>query len=167
MLTKPSASDLVEAVIVSLSNDVLPNLTSEKAQVVVVMMQGILQTVIQRIPVEQQIMAAEQSQMTAAFRDMAGLIGAASSPEADRIRQRGRDLGSCPDLQIAPYEENAGGYRTLSQGLVDTLADLDALIRGDNKEAEAALIRMREYLGPRVATEFVTNVAGVGMAGRG
>ncbi len=167
MLTKPSAADLVEAVIISLSNDVLPNLTSEKAQVAVVMMQGILQTVIQRIPVEQQIMAAEQRQMTAVFRDMAALIGPATGPEADRIRERGRDFGSRPDLSITPYEENAGGYRTLGQGLVDTLDDLDVLIRSGNKDAEAALLRMREYLGPRVATEFATNVAGVGMAGRG
>jgi hypothetical protein len=167
MLTRPSACDLIEAVVVSLSNDVLPSVNSEKAQVVVVMMQAVLQTVMQRIPVEQQIMAAEQNQMTALFRDMAGLLGSAAGPEADRIRQRGNDLGSRPDLQVPAYEDNAGGYRLLSQGLVEALEDLDALIRGGNKDAEAALPRMREYLGPRVATEFATNVAGAGMAGRG
>lgn len=167
MLTKPSASELVAAVITSLSSDVLPDLQSEKAQVVVVMMQSVLQTVIQRIPVEQQMMADEHNQMTAVFREMAELVGPVEGPEGERLRQRARDLGQRPDLRMPSFEETTSAYHDLSQALVESLDDLDALIRAGSNGAEAALLRMRQYLGPRVAAEFATNVAGAGMAGRG
>ncbi len=168
MYTVPSPGDLIESVMISLMKDVMPELQSQKAQVAVMMMQAILQSTRQAIPVYQQIMAQEHNQMTATFRDMADAIGKSAGPEADRIRGRAKELGGRPDMPALPaYDELASSYRELSTALVDTLSDLDVLIREGNSAAEEALGRMRQHLGPRAMRDFTTYVVGVGMAGRG
>ncbi|MBI5948299.1 MAG: hypothetical protein HY875_09185 [Chloroflexi bacterium] len=168
MLTKPTSSDMIEGVMTALAKDVLPELTSERAQVVVIMAQGVLQAVRQRIEVEQQAMAAEHNDMTALFREMAAALGETPGAEADRMRARARELGGQDDMpQVPSFATINGSYRELSQGLVDSMPDLDALIRAGNPGAEKALAKAREYMGKRVAGDFATNVAGVGMAGRG
>jgi soluble cytochrome b562 len=168
MYTLPSAEDLIEGVMISLQRDVMPELQSQKAQVAVLMMQALLQSARQAIPVQQQIMAAEHNEMTAALRDIAAIIADSAGPEATRIRDRAKTLGQRDDLPAIPaYEELATAYRQLSQSLVDTLDDLDILVREGNTAAEAALTRLRQHLGPRTAREFGTYVVGAGMAGRG
>jgi soluble cytochrome b562 len=167
MFTLPTAEDLIEGVMVSLMRDIMPELQSQKAQVALMMMQALLQSARQAIPVQLQIMAAEHNEMATAFRDMAGIIGTSAGPEADRIRNRAKELGSRADLPAIPASsELAGAYKTLSQGLIDTLDDLDVMIREGNTAAEEALGRMRQHLGPRTAREFGAYVVGVGMAGR-
>ncbi len=168
MLTKPTSSDMIEGVMIALAKDVLPDLTSERAQVVVVMAQGVLQAVRQRIEVEQQAMAAEHNDMTALFREMAAALGETPGAEADRMRARARDLGARADLPEVPsFATINTSYRELSLGLVDSMRDLDSLIRAGNPGAGKALTKARAYLGKRMAGDFATNVAGVGMAGRG
>ena len=168
MLTKPTSSDMIEGVMTALAKDVLPELASERAQVVVIMAQGVLQAVRQRIEVEQQAMAAEHNEMTALFREMAAALGETPGAEADRMRGRARDLGTRPDMPEVPsFATINGSYRELSLGLVDTMRDLDTLIGAGNSGAEKALAKARAYLGKRAAGDFATNVAGVGMAGRG
>jgi hypothetical protein len=167
MYSRPSIDDVLDAVSVSLMNDVMPNVTSEKAQTAVVMMQALLQQAKQVVHVEQQIMAAEHNEMTAALRDIGAIIGESAGAEADRIRGRAQQLGAIPDLAPLPaWEDLNGAYHKLSQALVDTIDDLDGLIRAGNPVGEQALLRLREHLGPRTAREFATYTVGAGMAGR-
>jgi hypothetical protein len=168
MYTKPSAGDMIDGVLSTLMRDVLPELTSQKAVVAVVMAQALLENVKQRIPVEQQIMAAEHNQMVELFGRMAATAGGGDSPEAARIRDRGATLGQRqPVAAIPAYAELQDSYRELSDGLVDTLRDLDVLITAGSAAAEAALQDMRAYLGPRTVADFTTYFVGAGMAGRG
>ena len=168
MYTSPSIAEVIDGVIASLNRDVIPELQSQKAVVAVIMMQTLLEGVKQRVPIEQQTMAAEHNQMTALFRQMAETIGDAPGPEAARIRQRASTFGSYADLpQLPAFDALTGAYRDLSQGLVETLEDIDHLIRNGNDDAETALQQMRAYLGPRTIADFTTYVVGAGMAGRG
>lgn len=168
MYTTPSVQDMIEGIIVSLNNDILPELRSQKAQTCAVMMQTLLQCIGQLAPVQQQLMAAEHNAMTATLRDVAAIVGESSGAAADRLRQRAATLGARPDTAPIPsYDAIATDHRELSQGLVETLEDLDELIRCGNGVAEAALLRLREHLGPRTAQEYGTFIVGQGMAGRG
>lgn len=168
MYTKPSAADMIDGVLSTLMRDVMPELTSQKAVVAVVMAQALLENVKQRIPVEQQLMAAEHNQMIELFGRMAETAGAGDTAAAARIRGRGETLGQRDPLPALPaYGDLQDSYRELSQGLVETLIDLDTLITGGSEAAEAALQDMRGYLGPRTIAEFTTYFVGAGMAGRG
>lgn len=168
MFSKPTSSDLLEGVIVSLQNDVLPAVASERVQVLVVIMQGVIQNVRQRIEVEQQHMAAEHNEMTALFREMAAALGETPGPEADRVRGRADTLGGRPAMPGVPaFAELNGAYAALSEGLVETMRDLDALIRGGNPAATRALDLMRAYLGRRIVADLSVNLVGAGMVGRG
>jgi hypothetical protein len=168
MYTKPSVGDLIDGVIASLMNDVMPELTSQKAVVALVMTQSLLEGIKQRVPIEQQLMASEHNQMTALYRQMARTVDSVPGAAAERVRQRAASLGALADLPTIPNFDGLGtAYRALSQGLVETLEDLDALIRGGSSEAEDALQEMRTYLGPRTIAEFTTYFVGAGMAGRG
>ncbi len=149
MYSRPSIDDVLDAVSVSLMNDVMPNLTSEKAQTAVVMMQGLLQQAKQVVHVEQQLMAAEHNEMTATLRDVGAIVGESAGAEADRIRNRAQELGNLPDIAPLPaWEDLNSAYLTLSKALVDTLHDLDALVGAGNPAGEKALLRLREHLGP-------------------
>ncbi|MGE5596383.1 MAG: hypothetical protein ACM3S1_10175 [Hyphomicrobiales bacterium] len=168
MYVSPSVDDVLEGVIAALQTDVLPECTSEKSQLTVVMAQAVLTMLRQMVPVQQQYMAQEHNEMAATHRDIAAIIGDTPGPEADRIRERAEKYGSRPDFPaIPPFEAIAEGHRELTQGLVDTVRDLDTLIRAGNPKAEEALLRFRAAMGPRIARDFGTMVIGAGMAGRG
>lgn len=168
MWTTPSTNDLIESILISLNNDVAPDVRSDRAKTSLGMIQALLTCIAQRTPVEQQLMAAEHNQMTATIRDVAALTASASGPAAARIQERARTLGAMPDLAPIPaWEDIWTSHRELSSGLVSTLDDLDELLRGGDEAAERALGRLREHLGPRTAIEFATYVAGAGMVGRG
>lgn len=167
MLTHPSSDELLEGCIISLQNDILPNLANEHAQVCTVMMQALLQCVRQRIPVEQQIMAAEHNQMIALFHDLEPLANAESTA-GKRLRDRARECASRDQLPAPPaFDDVVARYRNLSEAVIDTLDDLDALISEGDPSAQEALLKVRTYLGQRTATDFATLVVGAGMAGRG
>ena len=168
MFTKPSPADMIDGVIASLNRDIMPELTSQKAVVAVIMMQTLLEGVKQRIPVELQLMATEHNQMVALCRQMAATIGDSAGPAADRMRKRAATLGARAELPPVPaYEELMATYREFSEGLIETLDDLDTLIQAGNARAEAALQELRTYLGTRSVSELTTYMVGAGMAGRG
>ena len=168
MLTTPSIADVIEGIQISLARDIMPEVKSQNAQTCVVMIQALLQTVAQRVPVEQQLMVAETNEMTATLRDIAGLLGSSGGSAADNIRSRAQTLGGRADMPAMPsYEEVNSTHREVSQGIVDTLGDLDVLLRGGNSEAEGALTRLRQHIAPRTLQEFGVYTVGAGMAGRG
>ena len=135
---------MIDGVIASLMRDVMPELTSQKAVVALVMAQSLLESVKQRVPIEQQLMASEHNQMTALYRQMARTVdsvsGAAAEPIAARTRRNPR-RHSLTYPCIPNFDDLAPPTGTLSQGLVETLEDLDALIRDGSNEAEEALPR--------------------------
>lgn len=168
MFSRPGPDDLLEGVMVALQEHVLPECTSAKAQLSVVMAQALLQMARQVIPVQQQYMVEEANAYSAALRDMAKLLGDATGPEADRIRERAAGAGARPSLQQPPpWEEIVAAHDSVKQALVENVRDLDPLIRQGNLGAEQALLRMREVMGPFLARDFGTMVIGAGMAGRG
>lgn len=168
MLTTPSIAEVIDGIQISLARDIMPEVKSQNAQTCVVMIQALLQTIAQRVPVEQQLMAAEMNEMTATLRDVAGLIGAAGGSAGESIRSRAQTLGAREDLPAIPsYEDVNAAHRELSQGIVDSLTDVDVLLRAGNSEAEAALTRLRQHIAPRTLQEFGVYTIGAGMAGRG
>lgn len=168
MYTQPTIGDLIEGVIISLNKDVMPNLTTQKAAVAVQVIQGVLVNVAQRAAMEMPTMVAEHNEMVALYRELPELLRDTPGPAADRIRTRSQDLATREELpQIPSPEQVQAAYRELSEGLVQTIDDLDVLITEGREEAEVALRRLREHTGPRAAREFQANVAGAGMVGRG
>ncbi len=168
MYTSPSTDDLLEGVIIALERDIMPECTSQRAQVAVVMAQAVLQMARQMIPVQLQYMCEEHNQMAALFREIGELIGESPGPEADRLRELAAKYGSRPAFPVIPStQEVVEGHKELTQGLVDAIRDLDVLIAQGNENARQALLRFRENFGPRVARDFATMVVGAGLAGRG
>lgn len=169
MWTSPSTQELIEGILASLNNDVMPDLRSDKAITAVGMIQVLLQCIAQKTPVEQQAMAAEHNAMTAVLRDIGDIAGGATGAAAERIRERGTSLGGRPDMPAVPsYAEIWAAHLELSKALTSTLEDIDELLRaGPNPAADAALTRLRQHLGPRTLQEFATYVVGAGMVGRG
>lgn len=168
MLTTPSIAEVIDGIQISLARDIMPEVQSQNAQTCVVMIQALLQTIAQRVPVEQQLMAAELNQMTATLRDVAGLLAGASGSAADSIRSRAKSLGGREDVPALPaYDEVNAAHRELSQAIVDTLSDVDVLLRAGSEDAERAMERLRQHIAPRTLQEFAVYTIGAGMAGRG
>jgi len=168
MYVKPSVDDFLDAVGVTLAKEIAPELQTEKAQISLVMIQSILQCAKQMAHVEQQIMALEHNEMTQLFRDVGVIVGESAGPEADRVRARTRELGARADLAPIPsWEELGAAYNELSEALVATLDDVDAIMGTGNPAGQEALTRIRAHLGPRTAREFGTYMVSAGMVGRG
>lgn len=168
MFSTPSIADVIEGIATSLSKDIMPEVQSQNAQVAVVMIQALLQTLVQRYPVEQQLMAVEHNEMAAVLRDVAGMVGAASSEAAVAIRERGEALGARPDFPALPgNDEIVAAHRELSQAIIDTMTDLDTMMRDGDELAGRALARVRQHAAARTVQEFGIYTIGAGMAGRG
>ena len=168
MLTTPSIAEVIDGIQISLARDIMPEVKSQNAQTCVVMIQALLQTIAQRVPVEQQLMAAELNEMAATLREVASLIGPSSGGAAESIRGRAKTLGGREDVPPIPsFDDVNAAHRELSQGIVDSLADVDVLLRAGNREAEGALARLRQHIAPRTLQEFGVYTIGAGMAGRG
>lgn len=168
MYSIPSIADVIEGITASLSKDIMPEVHSQNAQVAVVMIQAMLQTLVQRYPVEQQLMAAEHNDMAQVLRDVAGMVKGASSDAAEAIRKRGETLGSRADLPALPGNaEIVAAHRELSEAIIETMTDLDTMLRAGDESAGPALARVRQHAAARTVQEFSVYTIGAGMAGRG
>lgn len=170
MYTKPTISDLIRAVMISLNKDIAPDLTSSRSKVAVLMAQTLLQSAIQRLDADPGIVAAEHNEMTALYRSLAATLGDQQGEAAERVRQRATTLGALPDVP-APYPaaELMDLHRKLSEGLIGTLDDLDGMLRAgqESTRAQAALEQLRGHLMIRTAREFQTQMVNPGsLAGR-
>lgn len=168
MITRPSTDDVLEGIIISLQNDILPEVQSDRARVTIQVMQALLQFVRQRVPVEQQIIAEEHNAMTALLRQLPNLVGEGGGLAGERIRARAETLGALPDLPtLPPSEELYASYRELSEALVETIDDLYELQASGHPGVQEAFAAVRSYLAVRAARDFQTYIVGAGMAGRG
>lgn len=140
MNTSPSIDDLLEGVIISIGDDLVPSLNDAKAHATAAMIQSILQGVRQMLPVRDERLADEHNAMTATLRDTAAVLGDVSGDAADRIRQRASTLGHWPDLPMpGDLDRIIDAHRQLGQALIDTMIDLDHLQRAGEPRADAAV----------------------------
>jgi hypothetical protein len=168
MNTSPSMDDMLAGVIVSLDQDILPELASPKAQATAAMMQQLLQSVRQMLPVYDQRLAEEHNAMTQTLRDTAEVLADTTGVAADRIRDRAAELGGLDDLAM-PADRAAvmAAHRELGHGLESTMLDLDELQRAGESVADDALQVVRGHLGPRFVADVEMLIVGDGFVGRG
>lgn len=159
---------MLEGVLISISNDIIPNLVNPKAHASAQMMQSLIQGVRQLLPVYDQYLAEEHNQMMAVLRDVAGTIAASSGSAADRIRERASTLGQGEELPI-PLDRDAvmAAHRELGLALQATMIDLDELQRAGDTDAHDGLDIVREHMGPRIMRDVQTILVGDALLGRG
>lgn len=168
MNTKPSIDDLLEAVIMGIDDDILPELSNPKSQATAVMMQSVLQGVRQLLPAYDSVLVEETNESIEKLGEIAGTIGEVTGEAADRIRERASRLGQREPLPPPPDRaELMAAHRELTEGLAAMLPDLDELIRGGVAEADHALQILRGYLGPRYVRDVARFTVGEGLLGRG
>ena len=167
-MTNPSLDDLLEGLIVSLENEIMPHVGSPKAYTMCQMVQSLIQEVRQAMPVYDTYIAQEHNQMTQVLRDVAAALGDTTGPEADRIRQRANALGAKADVPMpADQVPIRAAHQELGYALQDCITDLDVLQRAGNGRADTALQSIRAHLLPRIVRDVATLTMAGGMAGRG
>jgi len=168
MMTNPTLDDLLEGLIVSLQNEIMPHVSSPKAHVMCQMVQSLIQEVRQALPVYDIYIAEEHNGMIQVLRDVAAALGDSTGPEADRIRARATTLGALADVPMpADQEPSRAAHRELGYALQDCITDLDVLQRAGNTRADTALQSIRAHIMPRIVRDVETLTIAGGMAGRG
>ena len=168
MMTNPTLDDLLEGLIVSLQNEIMPHVSSPKAHVMCQMVQSLIQEVRQVLPVYDTCIAQEHNEMTQVLRDVAAALGDSTGPEADRIRTRATTLGALANVPMpANQEPIRAAHRELSFALQDCITDLDVVQRAGNTRADTALQSIRAHILPRIVRDVETLTIAGGMAGRG
>jgi hypothetical protein len=168
MMTNPTLDDLLEGLIVSLENEIMPHVGSPKAYTMCQMVQSLIQEVRQAMPVYDTYIAQEHNEMTKVLRDVAAALGDTTGPEADRIRTRATTLGTKADVPMpADQEPIRAAHQELGYALQDCITDLDVLQRAGNTRADTALQSIRAHLLPRIVRDVATLTMAGGMAGRG
>jgi len=168
MMTNPTLDDLLEGLIVSLQNEIMPHVSSPKAHVMCQMVQSLIQEVRQVLPVYDTYIAEEHNDMTRVLCDVAVALGDSTGPEADRIRERANTLGALPNVPMpADQVPIRAAHRELSYALQDCMTDLDVLQRAGNTRADTALQSIRAHILPRIVRDVETLTMAGGMAGRG
>jgi hypothetical protein len=168
MNTVPTIDDLLEGFIISLNNEIMPFLNNPKAVATAAMMQSLLQEVRQVLPIFDVAIAQEHNQMTRTLRDVAAVLGDATGPEAENIRNRASTLGAQSDVAIPTDQASVRtAHAVLGYALQDTITDLDVLQRAGNTNADAALNTLRSFLMPTIVNHVSAISVGGGMVGRG
>lgn len=168
MMTNPTLDDLLEGLIVSLQNEIMPHVSSPKAHVMCQMVQSLIQEVRQSLPVYDTYIAQEHNEMTQVLRDVAAALGDSTGPEAGRIRTLATTLGALANVPMpANQEPIRAAHRELSFALQDCITDLDVLQRAGNTRADTALQSIRAHILPRIVRDVETLTIAGGMAGRG
>jgi hypothetical protein len=169
MLTNPTAVDLIESVKVSLLNDIMPELQSDRARVLVMMMQTLLTSVQRRVPLEQQYMADECNRMTALLREAVQCVAGTSDGSAVELHAIAADLDAQPDYTPLPtFAELNTRYRAISERFTAALGPLNALDGAGDAAASTLLTKFRAYMNLRTARDMQAHFAmDAGLVGRG
>jgi AcrR family transcriptional regulator len=168
MYSSPDVDQYLEGLILAIDDEILPQLSTAKAQTTAVMMQAVLQQLRQTVPVFLGYLVDEHNAMLAVVREAAEALGDTTGPEAERIRDRAATLGSgAPFPAPPPLDEVMVAHRALGQALLENAKDLDVLQRSGVAEADAALAVVRAHWGPRYVRDLATITVGSGFLGRG
>ena len=169
MYANPSAVQSVRYVREALAATIAPELQSDRAKVLLAMIDTVLASVEKRIPVEQQYMADECSRMSDILRRAAALF--AGQPSAAAVELEGL-AGELPTGQplgpLPPFAEINERYALTSDVFTRALGPIHALIAGGDESAPAILHEVRTYLALRLARDMSSVFAMEGgMVGRG
>ena len=169
MLTNPTAVDLIESVKVSLLNDIMPELQSDRARVLVMMMQTLLTSVQRRVPLEQQYMADECNRMAALLREAVQCVDGTSDGSAVELHAIAAGLDGQPDYAPMPtFADLNERYRTISERFTAALGPLNALDGAGDEAARALLTKFRAYMNLRTTRDMQAHFAmDAGLVGRG
>jgi hypothetical protein len=168
MLTNPTAAELIESVKVSLMAEIMPELQSDRARALLLMMQTLLTSVQRRVPLEQQYMAEECNQMQRLLRQAAEAVSG-DGADAGTLHRLATDLGERPQYAPLPaFDELNTQYREISVAFTAALEPLNALAATGDEAAAAALSRCRAYLNLRTMRDMQAHFAmDAGLVGRG
>ncbi|WP_040491854.1 hypothetical protein [Ilumatobacter nonamiensis] len=168
MNTTPSVDQILEGLIMALDDEILPALTNPKAYATAQMMQSLIQSLRQTLPVLDEQLVEEHNDMIRTLADAAAALGDASGDAADRVRDRGATFGQLDKLP-APLDRDVviEAHTALGRAIEATFPDLDELQRAGVASADDALQIIRAHLGPRYVRDAQTIVVGAGFVGRG
>jgi len=169
MLSNPTAADVLESVRVSLRNDIMPELQTDRARVLLQMMDTILASVQRRGPLEQQYMADECNRMVALLSEAAlALRGAEGAAAAGLRRCAAAVEGRAAYPTLPAFAALNGAYREVSEAFTEAVGHLN-LLEGEGVEAATALLaRARSYINLRITRDMQAHFAmDAGLVGRG
>jgi hypothetical protein len=168
MNSSPSIDQILEGVILAIDDEIFPALNNPKAYATAQMMQSLLQSVRQTLPVIDDQLVEEHNEMIRTLRDTAVALGDVGGDAADRVRERAAALGARAELP-APFDRDAAftAHDELGRAIEATFYDLDELQRAGIGSANEALQVVRAHLGPRFVRDAATVVVGEGFVGRG
>ena len=168
MNTSPTIEEMLDGVILAITNDILPNLEVPKAVASAAMMQSLLQGIKQMVPVYDGYVVEEHNAMPAVFANAAAALEGVDGEAADRIRERASQFSSVEEVPAPPEMGPVrAAHREMSMALRDTIIDIDELQRAGIPGADEASNAVRTHLGPRLARDAATISIEGGMIGRG
>jgi hypothetical protein len=168
MNTSPSIDQILEGVLIAIDDEIVPALNNPKAHATAQMMQSLIQSVRQMLPVLDDQLVDEHNDMIRVLAETATVLGDVTGDGADRIRERAATLGQWDDLPAPPDREAIiAAHTELGRALEATLLDLDELQRAGVVSADEAVQVVRGHLGPRYVRDAETIMVGEGFVGRG
>jgi hypothetical protein len=167
MNTSPSIDSILEGVIMTIDDEIIPALDNPKAHASAQMIQSLLQGLRQTLPVFDASLVDEHNDMIRTLRDAAAALGDAAGSAADRVRERAQTFGSWSELP-APSDRDdvVAAHTELGRAIEASFLDLDELQRAGVAAADDAVQVIRTHLGPRYVREAATIMVGEGMLGR-
>lgn len=169
MLSNPTAADVLQTVRVSLTNDIMPELQTDRARVLLLMMDTILASVQKRVPLEQQFMADECNRMVALLDEAARAITGVEGEAAARLRRCAEAVqGRAAYPALPAFADLNGAYRAISERFTEAVGHLNVL-EGEGAEAATPLLeRARSYINLRIMRDMQAHFAmDAGLVGRG
>lgn len=150
MYTNPSSPQSIRYVREALEKTIAPELQSDKAKVVLAMVQTILASVEKRIPVEMQYMADECNRMRAILAEAGRRAEGVASEAAAEVRDAAAAVVALPEFppQASATEIN-NAYREASAQFTRALGALHGLIAEGVEGAAALLQEARAYVALR------------------
>ena len=129
MYTNPSAVKVIQCVRQALTESVLAEVQTDKARVVLGMIDQMLLSVERRIPVEHQWMADECNRMVSTMGAIAGSLGQVGGSSAAAYRLLADRAAFTPAfVEVPAFEEIALAYLALSEWFTEGLGLLNDLV---------------------------------------
>jgi hypothetical protein len=155
MYSNPTAAQSVQYVRDTLKSTVAPELQSDKAKVVLAMIDTVLASVAKRVVVEQQWMADECNRMQALLATAARRCDGLSGPAAEAVR---KSVASAPKTgpyaPLPSFEELNTTYADLSRLATECIGHLHDLAGEGAPVADELIAELREYFSLRLARDM-------------
>lgn len=166
MITSPTIDQILEGVIISLADDIMPSIENPKAAANCLMVQSLLQGVRQLLTVIDDQLVDEHNDMIAVLRRSAEAL-TDNSAAAQRMRERTESVCDRDPLP-APMDRAAAlaAHNELTHAIEESMRDLDEMLTAGDNSAHDALLIIREHLGQRYLRDVTSIQVGEGFIGR-